>query len=482
VSAATFETAWRKFPLEIWAVGKGVSRKWFTLDATSFKPTYTVLEEDRDVFEEMSAELVDLRLREHRSRLAARGVVSNQGAPVPLRVSHSSGKPILRLDRARYPALPPDGDEVEVSVGDERVVFRFRKIAVNVASDRAGGPNVLPRVLRGLFGPHAGQPGTRQFVLLRQVGAEWVLTREHPLDEAEEDASATILPFPKLPYYPELAVACGARRDQSSDADAKQSLRVRTNQSVDPKRHFIVRASGDSMNGGEDPIADGDLVLCEWVDATTVEQVEGKRMLLSGYEGPDLSFAQIKTPVRRQGRWFLESANPDHPAQPVDPGVRLHIPARVLGVAHEGHGITLWGNYERKEVVELFGENYGPSWRVGHRNFDLQGEPQSFLFVTLRKPASTPIEHRYADRFLSPTEFQWESQASTTPGSKKGQSIIDHQHQGRHVHLFVRPEAKIPFVYCGTVRYERHQGEKPMRVWFRMNEALPKELYARWSV
>jgi superfamily II DNA or RNA helicase/diadenosine tetraphosphate (Ap4A) HIT family hydrolase len=472
-----FERTWRRYPLEVLAGGKEDSQRWFELDEETFVPTYVVLEEDRPLFEEMTEELVDLRLREYRSKLAKSGVVSNQGAPIPLRVSHSSGRPILRLDREHYPELPASGDEVTVTVGDERIVVRFQKIAANVGFEHAGGPNVLPRVLRSLFGPQAGLPGTRHFALLRRIGDEWALTRD---TAGEEEEGATILPFPKLPYYPDLAVACGSPAVQDGAADAMQSLRVQTDREISGGEHFVVRAQGDSMDGGDDPIKDGDLVLCRWVDATMAEQFEGKRCLLSGYQGPDMSFAQIKIPVRSGGRWVLRSENPEHEDQSIPPDVRLHVAARVIGPVREADGITLWGNYEREEVVRLFGQNYGPSWRVGHRNFDLNGAPHAFLFVTLRKPESTPIEHRYADRFLSPREFQWESQATTTPGSRKGQSIIAHRAQNRRIHLFVRPEEKVPFVYCGTVQYVRHEGEKPMRVWFRLDEELPKGLYARW--
>src|SRR5690606_19390641 len=131
-ASKAFERTWRKYPLEVLAGGKEDSQRWFELDEESFVPTYAVLEEDRPLFEEMAEELVDLRLREYRSKLARRGVVSNQGAPIPLRVSHSSGRPILRLDREHYPELPAAGEQVAVNVGDERVFIRFQKIAANV--------------------------------------------------------------------------------------------------------------------------------------------------------------------------------------------------------------------------------------------------------------------------------------------------------------------------------------------------------------
>ena len=57
----------------------------------------------------------------------------------------------------------------------------------------------------------------------------------------------------------------------------------------------------------------------------------------------------------------------------------------------------------------------------------------------------------------------------------------DHRADGRQIHLFVRPEAKVDFIYCGLIDYQRHVGEQPMRVWFQMRHALPRDVYRRWA-
>ena len=103
------------------------------------------------------------------------------------------------------------------------------------------------------------------------------------------------------------------------------------------------------------------------------------------------------------------------------------------------------------------------SWKVGHRDIDVQGAPQTILMVTLRKTNQTKLEHRYADRFLSPSELQWESQASTTVASLKGRRIIGHDAERRTIHLFVQYDSHQDFSYLGNIRYLGHEGEKPMR-------------------
>lgn len=125
---------------------------------------------------------------------------------------------------------------------------------------------------------------------------------------------------------------------------------------------------------------------------------------------------------------------------------------------------TPWGRYDRDAIAAAFGSENNPSWRVGHRDIDVQAQPHTVLMVTLRKSADTKLEHRYADRFLARDEFQWQSQASTTPGSLKGQRVIGHEAEGRSIHLFVRYQKREQMLYCGRVHYKKHEGEKPMTI------------------
>ena len=101
------------------------------------------------------------------------------------------------------------------------------------------------------------------------------------------------------------------------------------------------------------------------------------------------------------------------------------------------------------------------------------------LFVTLDK-TDKPEEHRYEDAFLSPTEFRWQSQNRTARDSKMGRMIENHRVESTHVHLFVRPTAKVrgkaqSFIYCGELEFERWEGDKPITVWWRLETAIPQE-------
>jgi superfamily II DNA or RNA helicase/diadenosine tetraphosphate (Ap4A) HIT family hydrolase/SOS-response transcriptional repressor LexA len=473
-----FAASFRKMPLEVLQDAKGSSRRWFHLEGDRFVSELRVADDHMSVFLAMTDEVIELRLREYslRNRFATELVGAT--APIVLRVSHAGGSSSLRFDRARRADIP-EGD-VDVDVDGEHLTLAFKKIAVNVGTRGAGGPNVLPSRLRRWFGVSAGLPGTRHEVVLERAEAGWRL-RPAP----KHAALAEVIRFPQVPFFENLRAACGAPSQLSDDVDQRSALQVEASVALNPKKHFVVRAEGDSMDGGETPIHDGDLVLCEWLDATRPEEVEGKACLLAGSAGAELSFAQIKVPVRVGGRWFLRSRNAAFADEPLTEGVTLRPVARVLETVQPALGLQLWGTYRRDAIAPQFGQEYGREWQVGHVDLVLHGQPHTVLMVTLHKHAKEE-RYRYADRFTSPSEFEWESQNRTTPRDKRGRAIVEHRAQGRTIHLFVRfnEDAKDgkgeAFVYCGPVEHVSHRGEKPMQVVFRLVEALPKDLYRAW--
>ena len=118
-------------------------------------------------------------------------------------------------------------------------------------------------------------------------------------------------------------------------------------------------------DGGAQPIRDGDLVLCEWLNATRPEDVEGRICLLAGVEGPDLAFAQIKIPVRKVGHWYLRSANPRVDDQPLNDAVTLRPVGRVIETVEPALGLSLWGTYDRESIARQFGGKYDRTWQQG---------------------------------------------------------------------------------------------------------------------
>ncbi len=466
---------WKEMPLKVWARGRGTSKPWFAIDKQGFRGLFDVVEKDREIFEALTGELVDLRVAQHLEKLRKKLPLDAGQAPIRMRVSHAGQKPILRFDRKARPDIP-DG-ETPVLVDDNLYVFHFRKIAVNVVRDQAGGGNLLHGLMRRWFGLNAGLPGTRHYVLLEQTASGWRLRQE-----TQQLSTPVSVVRPALPYFRELRVACGAFHEGAPLVEQAERLHVETDRKLSPSQHFVVRAEGDSMDGGPAPIRDGDLVLCAWHQPSSTAEISGRPWLLVGHETADSSFAVIKVPRKTSKGWLLESWNPQHPVRELPAAVRVEPVARVLEVVRETEGLVLWGRYDRDAAAQAFGEKNNPAWKVGHRDLMAFGKPHTVLFVTLRKDDQTRVEHRYADRFVARDELHWESQASTTPGGAKGRRIIGHAAEGRAVHLFVRYRKRMDFVYCGTLTYLRHEGERPMKVWFRLERELPEGLWEVWGV
>lgn len=94
-----------------------------------------------------------------------------------------------------------------------------------------------------------------------------------------------------------------------------------------------------------------------------------------------------------------------------------------------------------------------------HSSFRGQGlitpsKPDYFLFVNLHKDADIKDSINYADKFITPEHFQWQSPNSTTQNSEVGQNLIRNIERKIRLHLFVRKFEKVenvtqPFIYLG---------------------------------
>ncbi len=152
-------------------------------------------------------------------------------------------------------------------------------------------------------------------------------------------------------------------------------------------------------------------------------------------------------------------------------------------------GPRLWARYVRKDVPKLFGFELKPS-EVHFGSGIVERDKITLLFVTLEKE-SLPDNQKYEDKFLSPTDFQWQSQNRTRQDDRSGQRLKRHAEMGIGVHLFVRAKGKVrskaqPFIYCGPLTFERWEDKpapkKPITVWWKLGTAVPDELRAELKV
>ncbi|WBB56701.1 DUF3427 domain-containing protein [Verrucosispora sp. WMMD573] len=149
-----------------------------------------------------------------------------------------------------------------------------------------------------------------------------------------------------------------------------------------------------------------------------------------------------------------------------------------------GLPLNVHARYSRNEACAAFGMPNPGSLREGVKW--LPDAKADIFFVTLVKSEQhySPTT-MYADRAVTDTLFQWESQSTTSSWSATGQRYINHAARGSTVHLFVR-ETRVPdrdlgapaYLYAGPMTYQDHTGDRPMRIIWRLRHPLPADMYA----
>jgi len=142
--------------------------------------------------------------------------------------------------------------------------------------------------------------------------------------------------------------------------------------------------------------------------------------------------------------------------------------------------LQLWRSYSREEIPSLFGFEFSTAiWNAGF----VKRPGHIFLLVTLDK-SGHGNQFKYKDRFVSRSEFEWQSQNRTSQDDSDGQDIRQHAERGCSVHLFVRDKKKrprgaaAPFVYCGGVRFMNWHGNQPITVRWKLSSEVPKAIWA----
>ncbi|HMG23783.1 MAG TPA: S24 family peptidase, partial [Kofleriaceae bacterium] len=291
---------WMQNPIAAWT-GRN-PRAWFRLDDGRFR-----LDLDLDLgpglatpLQRLTRELVDYRLAQYRDRRRREQPTESSFV---CKVTWNKRDPIVKLP-SRDRSQIPEG-ETDVRLPDGAVwQFRFAKEFCNVARPAGTSRNQLPDLLRGWFGPRAGQPGTAfQIRFHAAPGGLWV---EPVQAEVIELASRR-----KIVAYPDLRAAAGhVGREVEPPADELVSLPIAD---ADPDL-FAVRVSGTSMDGGKQPLHDGDWAVMRLARSLPASAVEGRVVLVQVEGDAHGAGYQIKR-LKREGReWRLISDNPAGPA------------------------------------------------------------------------------------------------------------------------------------------------------------------------
>ena len=283
--------------------------------------------------------------------------------------------------------------------------------------------------------------------------------------------TSNVIPFVRpvrsgveLPFFPNIRIACGHFKTGTADAEEYRPLGDGHGK-LDPQRHFIARASGHSMDGGKNPIRDGDYLLLERLTPAGAGSITGAVIAIERQdESGDNQYLLRMVLKSPGGAYVLRANNPAY--SDLDATDDMRTLARLKEVL-DPLELALGRGFLREDIPPLFGLAFNQGlWNVGH--VVLHDQKAHVLLITLNKQGKAE-DHKYLDHWIDEKTFHWQSQNATTPESSKGRSIIDHQKTGWQIHLFVR-DTKLshgtaaPFTYHGSANYVKHQGSAPMSV------------------
>jgi len=276
-----------------------------------------------------------------------------------------------------------------------------------------------------------------------------------------------VVNFPEveqLPFFPDIKIACG--HFKTGNAEASELVNTPTGfGNLDSSKHFIARASGNSMNGGGNPIYDGDYLLLEQITSNNAGSISNTTVAIERQDtSGDNQYLLRKVLKNTDGTYTLRAANPEY--EDINASEEMVTFARLKGKV-DPLELFVGQEFMREDIPPLFNENFNPgNWQAGH--VVLKEKNVQVLLVTLNKQGKNS-EHQYHDYFIDDKHFHWQSQNSTSPNNKRGKEIIGHERIDSSVYLFIR-ESKLrgktaaPFRLYGEVRYVSHEGEKPMNV------------------
>ena len=151
------------------------------------------------------------------------------------------------------------------------------------------------------------------------------------------------------------------------------------------------------------------------------------------------------------------------------------------GVPLRSH--TEYGLYELVAALELV----GPSGTLRETREGVLRAPRhdaELLFVTLDKSdGGFAANTRYDDYPISPTHFHWETQNTVSSDGEVARRYREHEADGRRIVLCVRQRKKddrgetVPYTCLGLVRFVQEEGERPVRIVWKLDRAMPGELF-----
>ena len=326
-------------------------------------------------------------------------------------------------------------------------------------------------------------------VLVQEIISYRFLQYEARLANKEVPVETNLIPLnmpevQEIPYFSDLRIACGHFRTSQHETEniEYRSLPISFGK-LDPAKHFIARASGESMNGGLHPIRSGDYLLLELITPDNAGSNDGRIIAIEQQDvAGDDQYLLRKIKKIAPNEYQLIAQNPDYP--PMQASDEMNTFARFKQVL-DVTDLYLHHELYKHEVANVFGLEYKEGvWKMPGHVCPKETHDQ-FLFVTLSKHQAE-TDYQYHDYFIDKSHFHWQSQNRTTPENDKGKRIIHSNENNSSIFLFVRKFPKIagkaaPFIFCGRLSYLNHSGSAPISVKFKLENELPQNLSEMFS-
>jgi hypothetical protein len=159
-----------------------------------------------------------------------------------------------------------------------------------------------------------------------------------------------------------------------------------------------------------------------------------------------------------------------------------HLSTPLAGFA--GVPLRVHSRYTRREILVASGVGSGVegrSWREGvlyaeHLPADL------FVFTLDKTDGQFSPTTRYRDFAISRELVHWESQSMTRSTSPTGLRYQQQEARGSWVWLFARlRQDERAFTFLGPATYVSHTGDAPMAITWRLDHALPGDLFQAFA-
>jgi hypothetical protein len=104
------------------------------------------------------------------------------------------------------------------------------------------------------------------------------------------------------------------------------------------------------------------------------------------------------------------------------------------------------------------------------------------LFVTLDKTEGYHDRIAYRDYAISLERFHWQTQNTAGPDTPAGRRYLESPENGWRFFLFVRENKDAAYCALGPATRVHIEGDRPMSLHWKLEVALPMELFRAFSV